>query len=159
MTPRLLLPNRYKLIGWILAIPSFILMLAVLHADFEFPFLTYSRGGDDIHILFDKGFLFDIHVNNFTDEIGGILLIIGLLLIAFSKEKDEDERIAAIRLESLLWAVLVNSILLVLAIILLYNALFLQAMAYNICTTLILFIARFNLKLYSERRKLKNSSL
>lgn len=37
-------------------------------------------------------------------------------IIAFSKEKDEDERIAAIRLESLLWAVLINSILLILAI-------------------------------------------
>jgi small-conductance mechanosensitive channel len=159
MTPRLLLPNRYKLVGWIIAIPSFLLMLAVLHADFAFSFLTYSRGGDDIRLLFGKGFLFDIHVNNFTDETGGILLIIGLLLIAFSKEKDEDERIAAIRLESLLWAVLINSILLVLAIIFLYNGLFLQAMAYNICTTLILFIARFNLKLYSEKRKLKSSAL
>lgn len=37
-------------------------------------------------------------------------------IIASSKEKDEDERIAAIRLESLLWAVLINSILLILAI-------------------------------------------
>lgn len=159
MTPKLLLPNRYKRIGWIIAIPAFILMLAVLHADFEFSFLNYSRNPDSINLLFDKVFLFTIHANNFTDEVGGVLLIIGLLLIAFAKEKDEDERIAAIRLESLLWAVLINSILLVLAILFLYNTLFLQVMAYNICTTLILFIARFNLKLYSEKRKLKSSTL
>ena len=60
---------------------------------------------------------FTIQTNNFTDELGGILLIIGLLLIAFSKEKDEDERISRVRLESLLWATLVNSILLIFCIL------------------------------------------
>lgn len=160
MTPKLLLPNRYKLIGWILAIPSFILMLAVLHGDFAFEFLNYTRGNtDNIQVLFDSPTLFSLRTNNFTDEAGGILLITGLLLIALSKEKDEDERIAALRLESLLWAVLINSMLLILAMILLYNGLFLQAMAYNICTTLILFVARFNLKLFTERRNAKTTGL
>jgi small-conductance mechanosensitive channel len=159
MTPRLLLPNRYKLIGWIVTIPSFLLMLAVLHGDFAFEFLTYSSGADDIQKLFSAGTLFSLPSNNFTDELGGILLITGLLLIAFSKEKDEDERIATLRLESLLWAVLINSILLILAMIFLYNGLFLQAIAYNICTTLILFIIRFNLKLYTEKRNAKTSEL
>jgi len=159
MTPRLLLPNRYKLIGWMITIPSFLLMLAVLHGDFAFQFLTYSSDADDLHRLFFSGTLFSLHSNNFTDEIGGILLIVGLLFTAFSKEKDEDERIAALRLESLLWAVLINSILLILAMIFLYNGLFLHAMAYNICTTLILFIIRFNLKLYSEKRNSKTSGL
>lgn len=159
MTPRLLLPNRYKLIGWIIATPSFLLMLAVLHGDFAFGFLEYSNGADDIKKFFSTGTLFSLYSNNFTDELGGILLITGLLLIAFSKEKDEDERIAALRLESLLWAVLINSILLILAMIFLYNGLFLQAMAYNICTTLILFIIRFNLKLYTDKRNAKTSEL
>lgn len=160
MTPKLLLPNHYKLIGWLIAIPSLILMLAVLHADFAFGFLNFTRGNTDgIRVLFDSPTLFSIRSNNFTDEAGGILLTIGLLLIAFSKEKDEDERIATLRLESLLWAVLINSILLILAMIFLYNGLFLQAMAYNICTTLILFVARFNLKLYAERRNTKTIDL
>ena len=131
---------------------------AVLHGDFAFEFLNYTRGNTDgLQVLFDSPTLFTIRTNNFTDEIGGILLITGLLLIALSKERDEDERIAALRLESLLWAVLINSILLILAMILFYNGLFLQAMAYNICTTLILFVARFNLKLYAERRNAKTT--
>lgn len=153
MTPRLLLPSRYKFLGWFIAVPAFILMLFVLHGDFTFGFLDYSRPpSGTAGALFDSPTLFSLASNNFTDEVGGILLIIGLLLIAFSKEKDEDERIAALRLESLLWAVLINSILLILAMIFLYNGLFLQVMAYNICTSLILFVARFHTKLYLERR-------
>ncbi|MET0464927.1 MAG: hypothetical protein ABW007_17315 [Chitinophagaceae bacterium] len=160
MTPRFLLPNQFKLIGWLIAIPAFVLMLFVLHGDFAFEFLNFSRGNtDSLQVLFDSPTLFSIRTNNFTDELGGILLILGLLIIAFSKEKDEDERITVLRLESLLWAVLINSILLILAIVFLYNGLFLQVMCYNICTTLILFVIRFNWKLYADRRTAKTSGL
>jgi hypothetical protein len=75
-------------------------------------------------------------------------------MIAFSKEKVEDERINTLRLESLLWAVYINTILLILAIIFLYGEAFLQVMTYNICTPLILFIARFNSVMFKDKRKL-----
>jgi hypothetical protein len=141
-----------KRIGWLLAIPGVILMILYLHFGFTFHCLDFYRKGEGGHISFDNGFLFNIQLNNFTDEIGSIVLIAGLLFIAFSREKDEDERISKLRLESLLWAVLVNTILVLLAIIFIYSTLFLRIMAYNICTPLILFIARFNLILYFERK-------
>jgi hypothetical protein len=145
------LPHKMKKIGWILVVPAAILMIMVLNFDFTIKFLDFTRKAE--HISFDNGYLFTIQFNNFTDEVGGIVLITGLLLIAFSREKDEDERIARLRLESLLWAVLVNSIWIMLAMILFYNDMFLHIMAYNICTPLILFIARFNLILYFERKR------
>lgn len=147
---KFLLPHKMKKIGWLLALPALVLMIFYLHFAFEFGFLNFYRKAE--HLSFDKGFLFTIQFNNFTDELGSIVLITGLLLIAFSREKDEDERIAKLRLESLLWAVLVNSLLILLAIIFFYNELFLKVMAYNICTPLILFIARFNFILYFERK-------
>jgi len=149
---RFLLPHKMKKIGWILALPSFVLMILNLDFGFTFPFLDFYRKGAAGHVFFDNGFLFNIQFNNFTDEIGSITLITGLLFIAFSRERDEDERITKLRLESLLWAVLVNSIFILVAIIFFYNDLFLTIMAYNICTPLILFIARFNLILYFERK-------
>lgn len=154
MKTRFLLSHRFKRIGWLITLPAILLMLLNLHYEFSFSFLDYAQKGVK-HISFDKGWLFTIQFNNFIDEVGGILLVSGLLLIAFSKEKQEDEHIQQLRLESLLWAVFINAVLLVLAIIFLYNGLFLSAMAYNICTPLILFIARFNLLLYFERKGLK----
>jgi hypothetical protein len=116
MLKRILLPNRLKSVGWIIAIPAFILMILNLHFDFTFPFLDYAVKGLK-NISFDNGFLFNIQYNNFTDEMGGVLLIIGLLLITFSVEKDEDEMISKIRLESLLWAIFINSVLIILSIV------------------------------------------
>ena len=158
MKSRLLLPHRFKSIGWIIAIPAFILMIMNLHYGFEFKFLNFQAGGTD-KIFLDHNFLFNLQSDNFTDEIGGVLLITGLLLIAFSKEKFEDERIRAIRLESLLWSVFVNSIFLIVSIIFFYGDFFLKIMSYNICTPLILFIIRFNMLMYFERKKLKKELL
>src|SRR5271170_871259 len=130
MKTRFLLPNQYKRIGWLIAIPAFILMIFVLHFDFTFKFLDYTAKG--AHLSFDNYFLFNIHSNNFTDELGAFLLITGLLMIAFSKEKEEDERISKLRLESLLWAIYVNSAFLIFSVIFFYNSLFMEVMAYNI---------------------------
>ena len=116
MLTKFLLPNRLKSVGWIIAIPAFVLMILNLQFGFTFPFLDYAVKGLK-NISFDNGFLFNIQYNNFTDEVGGVLLIIGLLLITFSKEKDEDEMISKLRLESLLWAVFINSVLIILSII------------------------------------------
>jgi hypothetical protein len=157
MRIKFLLPHHFKRVGWFIAIPALILMIMNLHNDFTFSFLNYQA--KDIHkISFDNGLLFNIQYNNFTDEIGSVLLIGGLLMIALSKEKIEDERIAHVRLESLLWAVLLNSLLLIVSIIFFYDGLFLKIMAYNICTPLILFICRFNLLMYVEKKNLKRKS-
>ncbi|HEX8278283.1 MAG TPA: hypothetical protein VF540_06290 [Segetibacter sp.] len=158
MLTKFLLPNRLKSVGWIIATPALVLMILSLQFGFTFSFLDFAVKGLK-NISFDNSFLFNIQFNNFTDEVGGVLLIIGLLLITFSKEKDEDEMILKLRLESLLWAVFINSVLIILSIILFYSQLFLKIMAYNICTTLILFIIRFNLTIFLERRKIKKDIL
>ena len=40
MKPRFLFPHRYKLMGWIIALPSILLGLFALFNDFSFDFLT-----------------------------------------------------------------------------------------------------------------------
>ena len=56
---------------------------------------------------------FEWNTNNIADEIASILLIIGGILVAFSKTKDEDEYISKIRMESLIWATYVNYFILI----------------------------------------------
>ena len=82
----------------------------------------------------------------------GVPFIIGALLVSFSKEKNEDEFIAEIRLSSLLWAVWVNYILLLVSFLLVYGSPFIEVMVYNMFTTLLIFIVRFNHLLYRNRK-------
>jgi hypothetical protein len=138
MTPKLLFPNRYKLIGMFVLVPFLALGIAFRFFDFGVGGLTMNLNGQSI---------FGGSTQNLTDEVALTGIIAGLLLIAFSREKQEDEFINKIRLESLQWAVLVNYILLIIATWLVYETAFIDVMMYNMLTVLIFFIIRFHMVL------------
>lgn len=132
-----LLPNKYKKFGWMLFLLGIIIGV----------FLQIFDSTDDIFNL-------DL-INNFgfefLDEVISILIIIGGLLVGFSKEKIEDEFIHKLRHESLVWAIILNYIILLLTVIFIYEGNFFTVLVYNMFTPLIFFIVRFNfLKLKSS---------
>ena len=89
---------------------------------------------------------------NITNTLIGVLFIAGAMLVAFSREKQEDEFIGKLRLFALLWAVCVNYALLLIAFIFIQGFAFLTVMVYNMFTVLILFITRFNYLLYVNNK-------
>ena len=137
MKNRFLLPAHYRKIGWVIFIPFLVLGIFSLHMEFQSDWLDFrvrSKGG---------GWFDNSEIENFTNELASIGVLIGLIFIAFAREKVEDEFIMKLRLESLVVAVLVNYLLLFFAILLVYGADFIYVWVYNMYTVLILFIARF----------------
>ncbi|WP_394996435.1 hypothetical protein [Emticicia sp.] len=157
MEPRFLFPHRYKFIGWILAIPCIILGLFVIFNDLSFDFFTvqlpfkyffsdtFTSGTGTIHATDE------VSVLNFTDEIAAIGSIIGLLFIAFSKVKVEDEYVSKIRLESLQWAIYFNFALLILATMFVHGMAYFQVIIINMFTPLIFFVIRFHYILFVKK--------
>lgn len=139
MKKDLLFPNRYRLIGWFLFIPSALLGLIIRNAN-------AIRGlmGDDTDFFDD--------MSSYADEVAALGIIAGLLLIAFAREKTEDEMIRQLRLESLQWSVYVNYFLLALAIAFIYDEAFFDVLVYNMFTILIVFVARFRWSLKRVER-------
>ena len=137
MQSRFLLPHRYRTIGWVVLIPFLILGVLSVHMDFELEWLSFRLRPTNAG-MFDNP-----EYENFTNELAGIGVLIGLIFIAFAREKVEDEFVMKLRLDSLLVAVLANCALLFLSIVLLYGFGFFYALVYNMYTLLILFIARF----------------
>ncbi len=152
MTNSLLLPNKYKKVGWIILIPAIILGIILIAKDFEFmkikatvlAIFNDEIGGDKHFFSFIK--------TDITITVFGILFLVGSILVGFSREKKEDEFIANLRQTSLLWAVFVNSVLLLLAFMFVYGMAFLNVMIYNMFTVLIIFIGRFNYILYKSSK-------
>jgi hypothetical protein len=152
MTNKLLLPNRYKLLGWCLLIPATILGFILSISDYEtlqLNWKTLALFNDDFQL---KSPSIGIIETNLTPTIVGVLFIIGALFVVFTKEKNEDEYIANLRLSSLLWAVLVNYSLLLLCFLFVYGMAFFTVMLYTMFTTLIIFIVRFNYILYKNSK-------
>lgn len=148
-----LFPDKYKKIGWFILIPSAIIGLIILILDYEPDFLNFSVPAVFIDDILGEKRLIGIVNNNILNEIFGVLIIIGSLLVAFSKEKSEDEYISKIRLESLVWAVYVNYGILLISFLFIFDLSFLWVMIFNMFTVLLFFIIRFNWQI-SKLKKL-----
>ncbi|GAA4415155.1 hypothetical protein GCM10023187_45390 [Nibrella viscosa] len=147
MKTQWLFPHRFRLIGWLILIPSVALGLAYMYAEFHFEFLTLS-------IAKGKGFLGSDLAINLTDEVAALGVIAGLLMIGFSKETIEDEMVSQMRLEALQWSIYVNYIVLAIAILFVHGERFFDVLIYNMFTMLIVFVIRFNMLLYRNSRVL-----
>jgi len=143
MTTRLLFPHRFRLLGWIIFLPSAILGLATMYTEFAISWLSFGP-------LFD--FLGSKSRNNLTNEIAGLGVIVGLMFIAFSRELTEDEMIGHLRLEALQWSVYANYLILAITMISLYDGAFFSVMVYNMFTVLLVFIGRFRWLLYRNNQ-------
>ncbi|MEI6696773.1 MAG: hypothetical protein WCO13_11960 [Bacteroidota bacterium] len=156
MKTRFLFPHLFKTIGWFLFVPGLLLWIHLLIFNTEIPFLNIKV----FAVVSDKFFgtyeTFKFIEQNITNELMGSLIILGALFLAFSKEKNEDEYIGKIRLESLLWATYINYALLLFCILFIYGMSFFSVMMYNMVALLIFFLIRFNLMLYKLRRQLSH---
>lgn len=148
-----LLNHRYKKYGWILLSTGIVLWLGqLIYNDdisfFKTKFLTVVNSD-----IFTKSTYFSINEVNLTVTLIGILTIVGGLLVAFSKEKEEDEYINQLRLSSFQWAVLINYIILLIVFLTVFGPDFLYVMVVNMFTVLGLFIIRFHYLLYRLRHE------
>ncbi|RLD79451.1 MAG: hypothetical protein DRJ07_11745 [Bacteroidetes bacterium] len=146
-----LFPSKYKRIGWFIFIPTLIFGLFTIIFEYEPEILDTKVFAIFIDEFFKEDRLLGMLDNNILNEILGVIMIISSVLVAFSKEVNEDEYISKIRLESLVWAVYLNYAILLLAFLFVYGMSFLWVMIFNMFTILMFFIIRFNWQI----RKLK----
>jgi len=160
MKTRFLFPHRYKKIGWVLLVASIALIIWTSIVG-DINFLQNVK----ILMIYNSGYQFGNHAEegffklvnyDITFSLVYILFIAGGLLVAFSKVKNEDEYIAKIRFESLLWAMYINFIFLILAIVCIWGLTFLTIIACNIFLIILLFIIRFHILLFKLKKSIKH---
>jgi len=156
MKTNFLLPNRYKKLGWLLFISGILFGMAFLIYQSDISLFNIKVFAIAEKTIFSDTNFFSISGNNVLDEIASILIIIGTLFIAFSKEKSEDEFISKIRLESLVWATYINYAILLLAIIFVYEMTFLWVLVFNMFTLLVFFLVRFNWAIYKSKNQISD---
>jgi hypothetical protein len=134
----LLLPHRFKAIGLAVLLPSFVW------------WLLWTLDTYDLDVMNRHPY------ESYVEELIFTGLAVGLLMIAFAREKIEDEFIMTLRLQSLQWAVFANAAILLLANWIFYEDHFLSVMIYNMLTVLIIFILRFHYVLYRKKSPSKD---
>ena len=149
MKARFLFPHRFRIIGYFCIIGYIPVMVIkkVLHNGYN--------NQDPAKKLADSLSVFNSEHIFFA--IAMVLITIGLLFIAFAKEKVEDEQILQVRLDSLQWAIYFNYIILMLSIFLVNNFHFRDILFLNLWSSLIFFIIRFRWKIYQNNRLLRKN--
>ena len=82
-----------------------------------------------------------------------LLMSAGLFLVAFAKEKIEDEQIWHIRLDSLRWAIYVNYLILIISLVFIEDVG--HMLELNLWIPLLFFIIRFRWVIYRLNRSAK----
>lgn len=157
MNTHFLFANRYKKIGWILFIPSLILGFVLFFSKYDFD----NHFKMNVFALFSDQFFstpayFKFVENGILDEIILIFIIVGAILIGFSKTKNEDEFISKIRYESLVWATYFNFGLMIVATIFIYGFQYFNVLLANVFAMLLFFIIRFHYMIYKLNKSLKD---
>lgn len=157
MQTNFLFPNRLKVIGWLLFIPSFVfgIISRILELDFD-KYLIIK-----VFAVFEAGIFSENTFLNFTengvlDEIILVCLIVGGILIGFCRLKVEDEYIAKIRYESLVWATYFNFGFLLFSTLFIYGSAYFDIMILNIFSMLFFFIIRFHYMIYKLQKSEKD---
>lgn len=153
MKSNYLFPIVFRKIGWCLFVPFLLWGIGFMLSGGTF----LEIGGSGALALFDgysdTRFLTIADNDSWTDEIIIIFLTLSMLFIGFSREKDEDECIANIRMNALVWAIIVNSALLIIGTMLIFGVPYLNFMAIYMFSLLILFIAKYSWMIHRFRKE------
>jgi hypothetical protein len=144
MKSLILIPHRFKIFGWII-----LLLTTLLHLSknsFELPRVKVLVLNIYIHYS-EILSLFSIEENDIETTLVIAGYSLGSLIIICSKEKIEDEFISILRLNSLLWAFVLNNGVFILLTLTVYGPGYLEIISWNPFATSFIYIAIFHFML------------
>ncbi|MBN8701609.1 MAG: hypothetical protein J0M08_00960 [Bacteroidetes bacterium] len=158
-----LLPYRIKPVGYSLLFVGLLFLLLLKLEIFPEKFFNVTvfqvYGDGEVLYIGEKAHLKETHWftlirDDFAYEILISLLIIGFFFVAFSKEKIEDEFIMRLRLNSLLTAAFMHTILIFLSNLFIYGFSFYWALTVNMFLLLLVFVIHFRVSIFIQNKKM-----
>ncbi len=146
-----LLPRNFRFVGIFFLLGGVISGVARFYFGFKPKFLTIDFFALYSYYL-DEKFIQTVS-NNFGEEITGFLIITGLFMIAFSREKTENPQTGLIRLRAFFYTFYLNFIFLLFALLFTFGFAFIYMLIVNMGFGLLTYIAIFQLLLLIDRKK------
>ena len=148
-----LLPVGFKKAGLWMVMPFFVLSVLCLYGVMDHMNLSFLSV--KMPALVDYSGWFTTNETNLIDEIAMLGLLVSLVFIGLSRERDEDEMTAHIRMQSFVWSAWATSAAIALGIFFVYDLEFVTFMFVAMYLYLALYAIKFNLAMYRERKEQK----
>ena len=152
MKQNYLLPHGFKRVGLIMLVPFLVACIWLLCGPCEGDWFIV-----DVPALFTLDIAstsewFGMTVTDPVNEICMLGLLVSLVFIALSKEKDEDEMTAVVRMQSFVWSFWCTAILMMVAILFVYDLAFMYFAFASVFVCFIMYICKFNYEMIKIRR-------
>lgn len=156
MKTTFLFPASFRPLGWIVLILGLAIGIVLMAED-----RLADKAIATVFAIWDSDLLAEQRVfvftkNSILDEIAIVLVCVGGLFAGFARVRDEDEFIASVRYESLVWALYLYLGVLVFATLFFYGVAYWYFMIANIVLMLLFFVVRFHFKLHQLRKSVRD---
>lgn len=135
---KLFLPYQWKLAGIVLALTGTLSAIIYMIFDYKFKMPVFA-----FYSSYLETKIFESFRTNVADELTLILILAGLSLIVFSREKKEHEGMDAMRLKALFRALIVNNLFLLFSIMFIFGTGFIAVLVFNVFSFLLIYLAFF----------------
>ena len=143
------MPNKMKTLGVILLIIGVLLVFLKHQFNYKPEFLNLKVFA--IYSFYIEAKTFTLITHQMIEDLGGILLIAGLFMVAFSKEKAENEGMDLLRLKAFFITVWFNLFYLFFAILFFFGFGFVAALIGFAIGWLLVYIISFRWMLYKSK--------
>ena len=155
MKTQFLLPNWFKKLGLCMLVPFVAMAAFQWFSGMEL--LPYTYWELPLPALYDDPIVgadkwFTMVRESVYEEIWIIGLLLSLTFVALAKEKDEDEMITKIRLESMAWSLWVTVVLFALVTLWVFGFAYMEITYLTLFFYLIIFIAKFNYEMHKLKK-------
>ena len=152
MKQNYLLPHGFKRVGLIMLAPFLAACIWLLCGPCEGEWLTVKVPTLFTLDLASTSEWFGMTVTDPVNEICMLGLLVSLVFIALSKEKDEDEMTAVVRMQSFVWSFWCTAVLMLVAILFVYDLAFMYFAFASVFVCFIMYICKFNYEMIKIRR-------
>jgi hypothetical protein len=145
-----LLPFKFRPWGYLFAITGVILLILRFKFGLKPDFLTsrvFALYSDYLQTKY-----FQIISNQLIEEISGLLILAGLFMIAFSREKVDFEQANSLRLKAFCISAYLNTAFLAIAILLTFGFGFVYMLIINMVIPLVIYTVSFRILKYRSTR-------
>jgi len=151
-----LLPKGLRPLGFVFTAAGIILAVIRFYFGYKPEFLKRDVFAIYSHYLGAK--FMQIIKNQLLEEIAGVLFMLGIFLIAFTREKDEDEKTNEFRLRSFFIAAYVNVIFVLISLLFTFGMGFMYMVMVNMAFWLIAYIVSLKVMLAGHRKSATTSN-
>jgi len=146
-----LLPRGFRFVGVIFT--GLGTILGIMRFYFDFKPDMFDQKVFAVYSVYLKTRTMKVESNQLIEEIVGLLVILGLLMIAFSREKDENPQISSIRLKAFFISFYINTAFLIFSILFTYGLAFIYMTVLYLVLPLSVYIIAFQILVGIERKK------